>query len=62
MTPSTKQLTKVMENQDGPIYLWNGQEIVNFQPSNFESTTITKAVRQKKKYACIVNIKGKQIR
>ncbi len=48
------------ENQNGDIYLWNGQEIVNFQPRNFVQQSITKRVRQKKMDVRIVYIKGKQ--
>ncbi len=49
-----------METQIGVIYLWNGQNIVNFQPRNCEHTTITKRVGQEKIGTRIVYIKGKQ--
>ncbi len=47
-----------MENRNGNIYLWNGQDIINYQPRNFEHTIITKADRQKH-FARIVHITGK---
>ncbi len=48
-----------MENQNGAIYLWNGQEIVNFQPRNFVQQTITTRFPQKNMDVRIVYIKGK---
>ncbi len=60
MAPYRRQLTEAMEHQIGVIYLWNGQEIVSFQPGNCEETTLTKRVGQKKIFTRIVYIKGKQ--
>ncbi len=59
MTNYRSQLTEAMENQNGVIYLWNGQGIVNCQPRKFENTSITKRVGPKKIYARIVYVKGK---
>ncbi len=53
-----KQLTKAMDNEERGIYLWYGQELVQFQPSNFEQTTITKRVHPSKIYAHFVHLKG----
>ncbi len=50
-----------MGHRNGDIYLWNGQEIVNFQPRKFVQQTITKRFRQKNMDARIVYIKGKQL-
>ncbi len=49
-----------MENEDGGVYRWDGQEIVNFQLKNLTPTTITKRSQQEKVCARIVHIKGKQ--
>ncbi len=48
-----------MENEDGGMYLWDGQGIVNFQPKNLTNTTITKRSQREKVCARIVHIKGK---
>ncbi len=49
-----------MKNEDGGMYLWDGQGIVNFQPQNLTHTTITKRSQREKVCASIVHIKGKQ--
>ncbi len=46
-----------MQNPNGGIYLWNGHEIVHYQPTTFEQTTVTNVDRQRD-FARIVYIKG----
>ncbi len=49
-----------MKNEDGGMYLWGGQGIVNFQPKKLTHTTITKRIQIEKVCARIVHIKCKQ--
>ncbi len=49
-----------MENEDGGVYLWDGQEVVNFQPNHLTHTTITKRSQGEKALVRIVHINGKQ--
>ncbi len=48
-----------MEDRSGDIYLWNGQEIIYYQPRNFEHKSLTKTARRKR-FARIVYLNGKQ--
>ncbi len=48
-----------MEDRSGDIYLWNGQEIIYYQPQNFEHKSLTKTARQKR-FALIVYLNGTQ--
>ncbi len=50
-----------MQSQIGVIYMWNGQEIVNYHPTNCEHATITKRVGPQKTCTRIIYIKGKQL-
>ncbi len=48
-----------MEDHSGDIYLWNGQEIINYQPRNCKHNSLTNTA-PRKRFARIVHLNGKQ--